>query len=191
MATKQSEHGIAVRRVISGGLLLAVVIGGIAALLYFWSQLLRPGDLGSLSLPVVAFTAGVAATFNPCGLPVLPGFLAFMGGGGGAGARRRAGMSLAASLGAMSLVIVLGIIVGFAGAGTKGLIAPNFRWVQLAVGLFLIGLATLHLMGQTTRLPLVGPIMDLGSRVWEGAMGRPTPRGSYLFGAGFVLVGVG
>ena len=182
---------MAVRRVVSGGLPLAVAIGGIAALLYFWSQLLRPGDLGSLSLPVVAFTAGVAATFNPCGLPVLPGFLAFMGGGGGAGARRRAGLSLAASLGAMSLVIVLGIIVGLAGAGTKGLIAPNFRWVQLAVGLFLIGLATLHLMGQTTRLPLVGPIMGLGSRVWEGAMGRPTPRGSYLFGAGFVLVGVG
>ena len=87
--------------------------------------------------------------------------------------------------------MILGIIVAFAGAGTKELIAPHFRWVQLTVGLFLVSLATLHLLGQTTRLPLIGPIMGLGNRMWEGAMGRPTPRGSYLFGGGFVLVGVG
>ena len=91
----------------------------------------------------------------------------------------------------MSVVIVFGVIVAFVGAGSKGLIAPYFRWVQLGVGLALIGLAAVHLMGQTERLPLVGRIMGVGSHVWDGAMGRPTPRGSYLFGAGFVLVGAG
>ena len=190
--TNQGGQGVAVRRAMGGGLLLAVAIAGAVTLLFFEKELLNQWDLGSLSLPVVAFVAGIAATFNPCGLPALPGFLTFLGGGGEElRAPRRARLSLATSLGAMTLIIVVGIIVALVGAGTKGLIAPYFRWVQLGVGLFLIGIATLHLMGQTSRVPLVGPVMALGSRVWEGAVGKPTPRSSYLFGAGFVLVGFG
>ncbi len=190
MSPDSTTSSQTLQRMGAGAIFVAVVTGGVLVLLYFWSQLLRPGDLNAVSLPLVAFIAGVAATFNPCGMPALPGFLAF-GGGGGIGARRRAGLGLAASLGAMSLLIVLGIIVAFVGAGAKDLIAPNFRWVQLGVGIFLVAVAVLHLTGQTSRLPLVGQTMGLGSRVWEGAMGNPTPRGSYLFGAGFVLVGVG
>ncbi len=178
------------QRIGAGAIFVTVVTGGVLVLLYFWSQLLRPGDFNAVSLPLVAFIAGVAATFNPCGMPALPGFLAF-GGGGGIGVRRRAGLGLAASLGAMSLLIALGIVVAVLGAGTKDLIAPHFRWVQLGVGLFLVAVAVLHLTGQTSRLPLVDQMMGLGSRAWEGALGKPTPRGSYLFGAGFVLVGVG
>ena len=190
--TDRGGRGVAVRRAMGGGLLLAVTIAGVVALLFFVKVLLNPGDLGALSLPVVALLAGVAATFNPCVLPALPGFLTFLGGGEEElRAPRRAGLSLATSLGAMTLIIVVGIIVALVGAGTKGLIAPYFRWVQLGVGLFLIGIATLHLMGQTSRVPLVGPVMALGSRVWEGDVGKPTPRSSYLFGAGFVLVGFG
>ncbi len=192
MAIKTGGQGVAVQRAVSAVLLLAVAIGGVLAMLYFWSQLLRPGEVSSISLPIVALIAGVAATFNPCGLPALPGFLTFLGGDGeNTTVGRRFRLSLSVSLGAMTLVVVLGVIVAFAGAGTKGLIAPHFRWVQLAVGLFLIGLAALHLTGRTANAPLVGPIMGLGSRIWEGAMGRPTVRGSYLFGGGFVLVGVG
>ena len=190
MATKGVQR-IATQRVISGVLLLAMATGGIAALRFFWNQLLKPGELSSISLPIVALIGGLAATFNPCGLPALPGFVTFLGGGEDTTVERRFKLSLSASLGAMSVIMILGILVAFAGAGTKGLIAPHFRWVQLTVGLLLVALATLHLTGQTTRLPLVGPIMSLGNRMWEGAMGRPTPRGSYLFGGGFVLVGVG
>ena len=191
MATKES-HAIGIQRAVSGILLVAIAIGGVLALLYFWNQLLRPGELGSASLPLVALIAGIAATFNPCGLPALPGFITFLGGNTeDAGVRQRLRLSLGASLGAMSLVLALGIIVAIVGSGTKGLIAPYFRWVQLAVGLFLVGLASLHMTGQTSRLPLVGPVMNLGGRMWNQAMGKPTIRGSYLFGGGFVLVGVG
>ena len=190
MSPDSTTSSLTLQRMGAGAIFVAVVTGGVLVLLYFWSQLLRPGDLVAVSLPLVAFIAGVAATFNPCGMPALPGFLAF-GGGGEIGVRRRAGLGLATSLGAMSLLIVLGIIVAVVGAETKDLIAPNFRWVQLGVGIFLVALAILHLTGQTSRLPLVGPVMGLGSRVWEGALGKPTPRGSYFFGAGFVLVGVG
>jgi cytochrome c biogenesis protein CcdA len=182
---------IGTQRAISLVLLPAVAAGGIATLLFFWNQLLKPGELSSISLPMVALVAGVAATFNPCGLPALPGFITFMGGGEQTSAGRRLGLSTSVSLGAMSLVVALGIVVAIVGGGTKDLVAPNFRWVQLAVGLFLVTLAGLHLTGRTESLPLLGPVMGLGSRVWEGAVSRPTPRGSYLFGAGFVLVGVG
>ncbi len=192
MAAKLTFPGAAARRAIPVVLLLALLAGGVAALLFFWNELLKPDEFGAASLPLVAFVAGVAATFNPCGLPALPGFLTFSGASDqAAGLGRRSGLSLGAGLGAMSVVIVFGVIVAFAGAGSKGLIAPYFRWVQLGVGLALIGLAAVHLMGQTERLPLVGRIMGVGSHIWDKAMGRPTPRGSYLFGAGFVLVGAG
>jgi cytochrome c biogenesis protein CcdA len=192
MAAKLTFLTTAARKAIPAVLLLALLAAGVAALLFFWNELLKPDEFGAASLPLVAFVAGVAATFNPCGLPALPGFLTFTGASDEApGLGRRSGLSLGASLGAMSVVIVFGVIVAFAGAGSKGLIAPYFRWVQLGVGLALIGLAAVHLMGQTERLPLVGRIMAVGSHVWDGAMGRPTPRGSYLFGAGFVLVGAG
>jgi hypothetical protein len=49
----------------------------------------------------------------------------------------------------------------------------------------------MHLTGRASRLPLLGRVMGLGSRAWDGAMGKPTPRGGYLFGVGFVAVGVG
>lgn len=178
-------------RVVSGGLFLAVAAGGIGALLFFVNQLLRPGDLNSLSLPVVALTAGVASTFNPCGLPAIPGFLTFIGGDRETTVRERSGYCGWAALGAMSVVLVFGLIVAAAGAGAKGVIAPYFRWVQLSIGIVLVGLAGLHLFGRGERLPFVGAAMAAGSRLWDRSIGRPTARGSYLFGAGFVAVGAG
>ena len=187
-----SGTAVAVRRVGAGALLAAVVAAGVGALIYFVTQLLRPGDLNVLSLPLVAFVAGVAATFNPCGMPALPGFLTFGGQGGrDEGVWRRGSLSLSAALGAMTVVIAIGLVVAAAGTGAKGLLAPYTRWVQLAIGLVLIGLALAHLAGRTSSLPLMGRVMGLGSRACEEAIGRPTTRGSYLFGAGFVAVGVG
>ncbi len=192
MGTTREGHKPKLGAMMSGAFLLALAVGGVLALLYFWNQLLKPDELGTLSLPLVALIGGLAATFNPCGLPVLPGFLTFMGASGeDTGVRRRAELSVSAALGAMTLVILVGIIVGFVGAGTKGLIGPQQRWIQLAVGIFLVALASLHLMNRTSHLPFVGPIMGLGSRAWNQATGKPTVRGSYLFGSGFVLVGVG
>ena len=179
------------RKISSGLLLLGVIAVGVLSLLYFWNQLLRPGDLNAISLPLVALVAGIAATFNPCSLPALPGFLTFGGADNTAGLGRRSGLSLATAVGAMSIIIVLGIIVAFAGTGTKGLIAPYFRWVQLAVGLILVSVAVLHMGGQTNRLPLIGNVIGMGSRIWEHSMGSPTPKKSFVFGAGFVVVGVG
>ena len=179
-------------RAVSGAAFVAVSALGLAALLFFVKQLLRPDDLSALGLPVVALTAGVAATFNPCGLPALPGFLTFIGGADDATSRgRRLRLSLATSLGAGSVVMVLGIVVALVGGGTKGAVAPYVSAVQFVVGLTLIALAVLHLAGKTEGVPLLGPVMTVGSRLWERSVGRPTAGSSYLFGAGFVAVGSG
>lgn len=56
-------------------LLLAVVSIGSVGLMFFWGKFLEPGQLGAVSLPLVAFVAGVAAIFNPCALSALQDFL--------------------------------------------------------------------------------------------------------------------
>ena len=179
-------------RAASGAAFVAVSGLGLAALLFFVKELLRPDDLNALGLPVVALTAGVAATFNPCGLPALPGFLTFIGGTDGPGSRaRRLRLSVATSLGAGSVVMLLGVVVALVGGGTKAVVAPYVSAVQLAVGLTLVLLAVLHLVGKTEGLPLLGPVMAAGSRLWDRSVGRPTAGSSYLFGAGFVAVGSG
>ncbi len=180
------------QRLISWVLLIALAGGGVTALMFFFRQLLVPGELGSLSLPIVALTAGLAATFNPCGLPALPGFLMFLGGDvQEIGPRRRSVLSLSTSLGAIAMVLPMGLVVALVGAGTKDLVSPYARWVQLGLGIFLVTLAVAHLLGKTQTLPLVGKVMGAGSQVWEHSIGRPTPKGAFTFGAGYVLVGFG
>lgn len=180
------------QRLISWVLLLALAAGGVTALTFFFRQLLAPGELGSLSLPIVALTAGLAATFNPCGLPALPGFLMFLGGDDQEfGLKRRSILSLSTSLGAIAIVLPIGLVVALVGAGTKELVSPYARWVQLGMGTFLVVLATAHLLGKTQSLPLVGRVMGAGGQMWERSIGKPTPKGAFTFGAGYVLVGFG
>ena len=173
-------------------ILFTLSAGGIAGLLLFWDQVLPSEDLASLSLPVVALVAAVASTFNPCSLPALPGFLAAAGAvGEDVPPRRRVELSLAASAGAAAVVAVIGVVVALAGSGTKDLVEPRFRWVQLAVGVVLVLVAALHLAGQTSRLPFVRSVMRVGDRAWGSAIGTPTGRSSFVWGAGFVAIGAG
>lgn len=173
-------------------LLAALISGGVAALLYFWTQLLRPGELGGASLPLVALAAGVASTFNPCSLPALPGFLAASSTGTGSGSRKRLSLdSAAAAGGAVTVILVFGIIVAALGAGSKEAVGPYTRWVQLAVGIFLIALAVLHIANKTSGLPGLNRVVHVGSKMWDAALTRPSLRGRYIFGAGYVAVGAG
>lgn len=173
--------------------LAALVAVGVGGLLVFWNLLLRPGDLGTASLPLVALAAGVASTFNPCALPALPGFLTL-----GAQAddapltsRRRSVLSLSAGVGAMSMVIAFGVVVAAAGSGAGGVTGDYTRWVQLGVGIILVLLAISHVANKTTRFPLVTRVTLFGGRIWDKAMGKPSVRNRYLFGAGYVAVGAG
>lgn len=180
------------QRIASAALLVAVAVAGVAVLLVFWNTVMPSEDFASLSLPVVAMVAAVAATFNPCSLPALPGFVAAAGAAGGeATARRRLQLSLAAAVGAAAVVVALGVLLAVAGAGITSVVELRFRWVQLVVGLFLVAVAVLHLAGKTSGLPLVGSVVGAGNRVWEAGMERPGIRSSLAWGAGFVAIGGG
>lgn len=173
-------------------LFAALISGGVAALLYFWTQLLRPGELGGAALPLVALAAGVASTFNPCSLPALPGFLAASGARSGNDSRKRLSLdSAAAAGGAVTVILVFGIIVAALGSGSKEAVGPFTRWVQIAIGMSLIALAALHIGNKTAGLPGLNRVVHVGSRMWDAALTNPSLRGRYIFGAGFVAVGAG
>ena len=168
-----------------------LALSGVGALLLLSNLLLRPENLTTLSLPVIAVVAGTASTFSPCGLPAIPGFLTFIGGREVRTAPQRARLAFAASLGAGSVVLVFGVVVALVGEGASGWVASHVRWVQLSVGIALVALAVAHLLDRTGGLPLIGRLTAAGGAVWERSAGRPTIAGSYLFGLGYVAVGAG
>lgn len=171
--------------------LLAIWVAGLGALLIFFKQMMSAGGLASLALPAVAAAAGAASTFNPCALPALPGFLTFIGSGSHESSGRRTRLSLAAGLGATLVSGGLGVVVVVVGGSVKQAVAPQFRWVQLGVGVVMVALAALHLLDRTATLPSVGRIVSAGNSVWDRAVGRPSTSRSLLFGGGYVAVGAG
>ena len=64
-----STSGRVIKNAGTGVLLLAVVAGGVLVLLFFVKELLRPGDLNALTLPLVALVAGITAVFNALAMP--------------------------------------------------------------------------------------------------------------------------
>ena len=163
---------------------------GMSALLFVWSAIFKPEDLGTFPLPLVAVLSGVAATFNPCALPTLPAFLTRLSAKENS-QRKHLSNSFYTGLGALLVVLMLGLAVATLGEGLKPFVRENFRWVQLAIGLILVTLAGLHMLDRTARFPFLGPIIDRGHQMWEQVLRNPSPGGSLIFGAGFVLVGVG
>ena len=174
-----------------GGLVSLPIIG-IIALLIFVNSLLRPGQLDTWSLPLVAIAAGLAATFNPCALPTLPGLLTGFAGGGKLSVRARFQASAGGALGAMSVLALIGLLIALLGRGTGAALAPHVRWVHLGAGSLLVILAGAHVAGRTTNLLLSGRIIAVGARLWEQATTGPLSfRRAGALGAGFVAIGFG
>jgi len=169
------------------GLFALATAGGIAGLLLFWYRLFAPVEFDAVSLPVVALVGGIAATFNPCALPALPGFLARSARPGRPGSDRA--VPLAAGTGAASVVVVFGLTVAALGAAAENALEPPVHSVQLALGLIVASLAILQLIDRADVIPLVGWLARLGARAWDAAVRRPGLRGSYVFGGAFIAIG--
>lgn len=167
--------------------LLGLIFAGVIVLGLFKLRLATGIRAAPPGLLIVAAAAGTAATFNPCGLPALPVFVGL--GVRRYGLRHRVATSLAVSAGAVSTALVLALIVAVAGLTGGKAIAAQARWLQLVAGIFVIGVAVLHLTGQTGRVPFVGSLMGMGQRLWDIARAIPNPLGDYLFGVGFLAVG--
>ncbi len=111
---------------------------------------------GSLAL---AFTAGMIATFNPCGFSLLPAYVGAFVSGDQVNDRahqrvlRAVGVAAAVSVGFVLVFAVVGIVIDSIAAGAR----RQLPWVTIAIGTVLVigGLATA--LGWRPRLAIRGP----------------------------------
>jgi cytochrome c-type biogenesis protein len=127
----------------------------------------------------VAFAAGVTGFASPCILPLIPGYLSFVGGAGAAGGatdrRRTAAVTGSFVLGFGAVFTVAGAGVGLAG----GQFLDHRRTLEIVGGLLVIGMGLL----------MLAPPMPFLQREWRLPMGaRPRgPAGAAAAGAAFAV----
>ena len=182
-------------------LAIVVVLAGLGyvAFLAFVKGILVPGEFAGYGLAITAVAAGTASFFSPCAFTVLLSYIAFAGGGVGTGGKPALGSALlagaAASLGVVTAVSVLGLVVAALGTGVGASFsitgedpsraAQGFR---IGVGAFVISMGLVHLLDWSHRAPLVGRVASWAVRVQpEGG----SLRSLYAYGAGYALIGVG
>ncbi|MDO8108027.1 cytochrome c biogenesis CcdA family protein [Isoptericola sp. b441] len=110
------------------------------------------------SLVVYAFSLGLVAAVNPCGLPMLPAYLALFTGGANGGYGARVARSLLAGGGVTAgFVVVFGAVGVLVSSGVR-LVGPWLPWVMvlLAAGMLVGGVLTLAGRAPSLRLPLPG-----------------------------------
>lgn len=131
-----------------------------------------------------AFTAGLVASVNPCGFPMLPAWLSWFIGldddGAARGSRvpRAVGAAASVSLGFFAVFVALGIPIN-AGVGS---IYRWMPWLTIVIGAGLVVLGALMLAGRSVRVTL--PRLDGG--------GRSRRFGSMvLFGVSYAVASLG
>lgn len=137
------------------------------------------GLLGGLGAPLplgYAFAAGMVAAVNPCGFPLLPGYLALYLGGGEAEGGRRSGTLRLVRAARVGLTMSAGFTLLFATAGLLlGVVATTlvrlFPWLGLAVGVVLVAVGARLLGGN----PLYA---STGERMADRLRGRAPRTGT-------------
>jgi cytochrome c-type biogenesis protein len=132
----------------------------------------------------LALTAGMLATVNPCGLPMLPAYLSFFISDDSDDDRAPFAAVLRAVV--VALFVALGFLAVFAVAG--GLVSwvthdvyEVTPWVTVAVGAVLVGLGIAMLLGRQIKVPL--PRLDRG--------GRTRGLGSmFVFGVSYAIASI-
>ena len=132
----------------------------------------------------LALTAGMLATINPCGLPMLPAYLSFfLSGDEGerrsdtAAVLRALGVAGAVSLGFMAVFGATGALVSWV---TRDVYKVT-PWITLVVAVLLVGVGALCLAGKQVTVAL--PKLDRG--------GRTRGLGSmFVFGVSYAIASV-
>ena len=119
-----------------------------------------------ISAPIaLAFTAGMVATFNPCGFSLLPAYISAFVAGDETGARtdRRVirAISVAASV-SVGFVLVFGT-VGLVIDSIAGEARRQLPWVTIVIGFLLIGAGVATAAGWKPSLAIRGPRLRTGS----------------------------
>ena len=182
------------------GVLLALGGLGYLGFLAFVKGLLMPNEFAAYGLLLTTIAAATASFFSPCSFTVLPSYIAFAGSGNDVEPGRRFQSALknglVAALGVITVVAVLGALIGALGTGVGSDLSitgsdPSTlaKALRMAIGAFLISMGVLHIMDLSHRIPLLGRISAWAIQA-EGE-GGPSLRSVYGYGAGYVLVGVG
>lgn len=152
-------------------------------------------DPGLLSF---AFLAGVWAFFNPCGVGMLPAYVAYyLGGlerGGSSTSFWRRGLKglalgLVLSAGFFSVIASLGLLFAAIGQGVAFAFALYLPWVGGAIGLLLIILGALTLWKGYLPLyiPLPRPRVPLTASAGSNPHTGHSLRSIYVYGIGYGL----
>lgn len=115
---------------------------------------MTPPDLGG-GVVLYAFSLGLVAAVNPCGLPMLPAYLAlFTGTTGPTGARVGRSLLTGGTVTA-GFVLVFGVLGALVESGVQ-LVAGWLPWVMIGIGVAMTatGLLTLAGSGPRVRLPV-------------------------------------
>ena len=103
---------------------------------------------------------------------------------------------LVAALGVVTVIAILGALVGVLGAGvgadlsiTGSNPSPVARALRIVIGVFVLSMGLTHILDLSHRIPLLDKISSWAIRA-EGD-GEPSLRSTYTYGAGYVAVGVG
>ena len=179
-----------------------LALGGLGYLgfLAFVRNILMPGEFATYGLIITTIAAGTASFFSPCSFTVLPSYIAFASSGQDAEPDNRFPNALkngvAAALGVVTTVTVLGALIGLLGTGigadlsiTGADPSPVAKALRIGIGAFVLSMGLVHITGQTHRIPFLGRIAVLAMRAEGG--GGPSLRSVYAYGAGYVVVGIG
>ena len=185
--------------------LLAVALAalggfGYLGFLAFVKGILAPGEFAAFGLVITAVAAGTASFFSPCSFTVLPGYLAFTSSANdaetGQGYRNALKNGIVAALGVVTVVAVLGAIIGALGTGVGAELSitgsdPSrlARALRIAIGVFVLAMGLMHILDLSHKIPLLGRISAWAIRA-EGD-GGGSLRSVYAYGAGYVVVGIG
>jgi len=129
---------------------------------------------------VVAFSAGMVATFNPCGFAMLPAYLSYFLGmedrsnDARAGVLRALRVGLAVSVGFMAVFFAMGVVFN---TFTQS-ISEHLPWITIVIGIGLVVLGGAMLRGYepTVSLP----------KLQKGTKGRELPS-MFLFGVSYAV----
>ncbi|MFQ5933740.1 MAG: cytochrome c biogenesis protein CcdA [Dehalococcoidia bacterium] len=181
-------------------LLLAVGGLGYLGFLAFVKGILAPKEFASYGLVLTTVAAATASFFSPCSFTVLPSYIAFASSEQEtkSGKRFQSALrnGLVAGLGVVTVVAVLGALVGALGTSigadlsiTGSDPSPIAQALRILIGVFVLSMGLVHLLDLSHKIPWLGKISSWAIRA-EGE-GGTSLRSTYAYGAGYVLVGVG
>ncbi|MCY0902940.1 MAG: cytochrome c biogenesis protein CcdA, partial [Firmicutes bacterium] len=138
---------------------------------------------------LIVLGAGMAAAFNPCGVAMLPSYVAYLAGqeaGSGTALGRQALRGIAVglwmTLGFVSVFVILGLLVALAGR----LLFAVLPWLSVLIGLLLVVVGGLLLAGRQLEINtsrFVGRI--------NGHKAAGSGRAMYLYGVVYAVASLG